>query len=112
MTPRRVRPLPEFFHALDQQLSDERGPNGEPSRYDFLSLELPEIMEEFALYWDVLPPSIPSRTDYRIMIRRGHLVPAYSVEAQLSLSGVIELVDIALQMIWPDDPQDPGDEAN
>lgn len=49
MTPRRVRPLPEFFHALDQQLSEERGPNGEPSRYDFLSLELPEVMEDFAL---------------------------------------------------------------
>jgi hypothetical protein len=109
VTPRRVRLLPEFFHALDQQLSDERGPHGEPSRYDFLSVELPQIMEEFALYWDTLPPSIPGRDDYRIMIRRGRLVSSYSVEAQLSLSGVIELVDVALQLTWPDDQGDDGD---
>lgn len=104
MTPRRVRPLPEFFHALDQQLPEERGPNGEPSRYDFLSLELPEVMEDFALLWDCLPQSVRGREDYRILIKRGHLVAALSVEAQLSpVSGMIELVDVALQLTWPDD---------
>lgn len=107
MTPRRVRPLPEFFHALDQQLSDERGPNGEPSRYDFLSLELPEAMEDFALLWESLPCSVPGREDYRILVKRGHLVAAMSIEAQLSpVSGVIELVDIHLELTWPGDPGD------
>lgn len=110
MTPRRVRPLPEFFHALDEQLSDERGPNGEPSRYDFLSLELPEVMEDFALLWDSLPRSIPGRDDYRTLIKRGHLVAAMSIEAQLSpITGVIELVDIVLQLTWPDDWEDEQD---
>lgn len=105
MTPRRVRPLPEFFHALDQQLPDERGPNGEPSRYDFLSLELPEAMEDFALLWDSLPRSVQGREDYRILVKRGHLVAAMSIEAQLSpVSGVIELIDIHLELTWPGDP--------
>jgi hypothetical protein len=104
VTPWRVRPLPEFFHALDRQLSDERGPNGEPSRYDFLSLELPESMEDFALLWDSLPRAVQHRDDYRILVKRGHLVAAMSIEAQLSpVSGVIELVDIHLELTWPDD---------
>jgi hypothetical protein len=102
--------MPEFFHALDQQLSEERGPNGEPSRYDFLSLELPEVMEDFALLWGSLPQSIRGREDYRMLVKRGHLVAALSVEAQLSpVSGIIELVDVALQLTWPDDFDDSTD---
>lgn len=106
MTLRRVRPLPEFFHALDQQLSGERGPHGGPSRHDFLSFELAEAMEDFAQLWDSLPRSIPGRDDYRILIKRGYLVASLSIEAQLGPDGVIELVDVALQMSWPDDPSD------
>jgi hypothetical protein len=98
--------MPEFFHALDSQLPDERGPNGEPSRYDFLSLELPEIMEAVAVSWDRLPQLIPGRADYRTLIERGRIVAVYSVEAQLSPSGVIELVDVTLQLTWPDDTVD------
>lgn len=102
MTPQRVRPMPEFFQALDQQLPDERGPHGEPSRYDFLSIELPETMEAFATSWDQLPQQIAGRADYRTLVRPGRLVAVYSVEAQLSPSGVIELVDLALDLAWPD----------
>ena len=104
--PRRVRPLPEFFASLDEQLPDERGPHGEPSRYDFLSLELPEITEAFATGWEDLPELIPGRSGYRVLIGPGRLVPAYSVEAQLAPSGVIELLRLDLQMTWPDAPED------
>ena len=104
--PRRVRPLPEFFASLDEQLSDERGRHGEPSRYDFLSLELPEIMEAFATGWEDLPEQIPGRSDYRVLIDAGRLVAAYSVEAQLAPSGVIELLRVDLQLAWPDTSED------
>lgn len=103
---RRVRPLPEFFAALDEQLGDERGPHGEPSRHDFLSLELPRIMEIFATHWDDLPQLIPGRTDYRVLVGPGQLVPAYSVEAQLAPSGVVELTHLALQMPEPGASED------
>jgi hypothetical protein len=107
VTPWHVRPLPEFFHALDQQLPEERGPNGEPSRRDFLSLELPEAMEDFAQLWDSLPRPIHDRDDYRILVKQGYLVAAMSIEAQLCpVSGVIELVTIHLELTWPDDPVD------
>ncbi len=60
-------------------------------------------MEDFALLWDSLPRSVQGRDDYRIMIKRGHLVTAMSIEAQLSpINGVIELVDIHLELTWPD----------
>jgi hypothetical protein len=36
-------------------------------------------------------------------------VASYSVEAQLSPGGVIELVDLALQLTWPDDPDGETD---
>jgi len=106
-SPRRhVRPLPEFFRSLDEQLTDERGPQGEPSRYDFLSLELPEIIEAFATGWDDLPQQIPGRPDYRILIGTGRLVPAYSVEAQFTRTGTIEMVRVRLELTWPTAPDD------
>jgi hypothetical protein len=109
-SPRRlVRPLPDFLLDLDHQLGEERGPHDEPSRYDFLSLELPGIMETFAVRWDDLPPLIRGRSDYRILIGTWRLVPAYSVEAQLSPRGIVELVRIDLQLAWPENTCDAED---
>lgn len=60
MTRRVVRATPDFFLQLDQQLSDERGPNGEPSAVDFAAYELIPIIEEFATGWDRLAEQIPA----------------------------------------------------
>ena len=46
---RSVRVDPRFLEQLDAQLGEERGPNGEPSRIDFLRFELPAIEDDFAL---------------------------------------------------------------
>jgi len=108
---RPVRPTPEFFDDLDAQLGDDRGDHGEPSRHDFVTVELPDIMEKFATRWDDLPPFIAGRLDYRIMIEAGQQVPVYAVEAQLSPQGIIELVRLDLQLTWPHDPDDSDGEA-
>jgi hypothetical protein len=63
-------------------------------------------MEAFATGWEDLPELIPGRSGYRVLIGPGRLVPAYSVEAQLAPSGVIELLRLDLQMTWPDARQD------
>ena len=45
---REVRATQFFFEQLDEQLGDERGPNGEPSSYDFQSYDLFAIVERLA----------------------------------------------------------------
>jgi hypothetical protein len=60
VTRRVVRATPDFFLLLDEQLGDERGPNGEPSAVDFAAYELIPIIEEFATGWDDLPEEIPA----------------------------------------------------
>ena len=60
MTQRRsVRVDLRFLEQLDVQLGEERGPNGEPSRIDFLRFELPAIEDDFALRFEELPEVIP-----------------------------------------------------
>lgn len=96
MTSRRraVRTTSSFFEDLDQQLSGERGPNGEPSAHDFLVLELLRIVELFATAFDDLPPLIPGRSDYRILITSGVLVARLSVVGQLVTDDEIELIEL------------------
>jgi hypothetical protein len=103
---RLVRPLPEFFDQLDQLLGEDRGPRGEPSQHDFLSIELPPILESFATGWDTLMPLIPGRADYRVLIGTGRYIYAYAVEGQLTPSGEIELVRLEIQVTGP-----PGEPA-
>jgi len=43
---RLVRVDQRFLEQLDAQLGEERGPNGEPSRIDFLRFELPAIEDD------------------------------------------------------------------
>ena len=50
--------MQSFFENLDMQLRGERGPNGEPSSYDFQSHELFKIVERFAEDWDRLPQQV------------------------------------------------------
>lgn len=60
MTRRRtVRVDPAFFDDLDRQLGSDRGPNGEPSSTDFIVIDLPTVVDEFAENFDTLPIAYP-----------------------------------------------------
>jgi hypothetical protein len=72
---RTLRITASFFEDLDRQLGAERGPNGEPSVNDFQVFELLRVVEVFATRWDELPALIVGRSDYRILIASGLLVP-------------------------------------
>lgn len=95
---RTVRITPAFFDDLDRQLRSERGPNGEPSVHDFEVNDLLPIVDEFATRFDELAELISGRTDYRILIAAGSLVPRYVVTAQLATDGAVELVQIDLDL--------------
>ena len=99
---RKVRATLDFFRDLDRHLPIDRGPNGEPSTSDFQTFQLLEIVEKFALGYDDLPRLIPERDDYRILISTGIVVCAYTVIAQLSPDGAIELLslDIDTDLDW------------
>lgn len=93
---RTVRASLEFFHDLDRELRNERGPNGEPSTSDFQTFELLEIVEKFANDFDDLPALIPGRSDYRLLISTGIVVRAYTVIGQESEDGSVELISLDL----------------
>jgi len=93
---REVRATQAFFEELDSQLGDERGPNGEPSSYDFQSHELFAIVERFAEDWDRLPELIRGRSDYRVLIGSGMVVRAFVVTGQLAPDQAVELTGIEI----------------
>lgn len=101
MTDRRqVRATYAFFEDLDRQLGPERGPNGEPSRADFQTIELLRIVDLFAERFDDLPELIPGRSDYRVLLSSGVLVRALNVVGQLAPDGAVELVAIDIDTAW------------
>ena len=55
---REVRVADSFFAGIDAQFRPERGPDGEPSATDFIVVDLPAIVEEFAARFDDLPEAI------------------------------------------------------
>jgi len=91
---RAVRTTPSFFEDVDRQLGSERGPNGEPSVNDFQVFELLRVVEVFATRWNDLPPLIPGRSDYRILIASGMLIARLAVVGQLAADGAIELIEL------------------
>lgn len=95
---REVRASAAFFEDLDRQLGAERGPNGEPSRTDFQTFELLDIVERFATGFDDLPTLIEGRPDYRVLMSTGPLVRIYSVIGQLRSDGAIELLALDLDL--------------
>lgn len=99
MTERRtVRVDPRFLEQLDAQLDEERGPNGEASRIDFLRFELPAIEDDFALRFDELIEVIPGRRDYRQVITAGRLVTGIAVVGQLGADGSVLLLGVELDL--------------
>lgn len=99
---RVVRATPRFFEDLDRQLRAERGPNGEPSTNDFQVFELIRLVDRFAVNFGDLPPLIPERDDYRVLVMSGTLVPGFSVIGQLATDGAVELMqlDIDTELDW------------
>jgi len=95
---REVRATQAFFEELDSQLGAERGPNGEPSSYDFQSHELLAIVDRFAENWDRLPELIRDRSDYRVLVGAGMVVRAYVVTGQLAPDGAVELTGIEIDV--------------
>ena len=102
MTERRqVRVDPAFFDELDEQLGSSRGPRGEPSSTDFLTMDLPTIVEEFAERFETLPVAFPGRADYRVLVTTGTLVAASVVIGQLRSDDTIVLLGIEIDLTGP-----------
>lgn len=98
MNRRTVRLDPGFFNELDQQLGEERGPNGEPSAGDFLLVDLPLIAEVFATRFESLMQPIDGRPDYRSHLTSGLLVPSVLITAHLGVDDVVTLMNIDIDM--------------
>jgi hypothetical protein len=100
---RTVRVDQSFFDDLDRQLGSERGPNGEPSSTDFIVVDLPTVVDEFAENFDKLPSAYPGRSDYRVLVIRGILVAAAVVVGQVVANNSIVLFGIDLNLDWTDE---------
>jgi hypothetical protein len=95
---RVVRVAREVFEELEGVLGTERGPLGEPSLTDFLTIELLAIVDTFATRFDDLPSLIEGRSDYRILIATGTLVPGIAVVAQLGTDDTVEIMSIDVDL--------------
>lgn len=93
-----VRATPQFFEDLDRQLAPERGLSGEPSVHDFQVFELLRIVDQFAVGFAEMPELIVGRSNYRILITSGVLVPRLSVIGQLAPDGAVELIRLHLDL--------------
>ena len=93
---REVRVTDQFFADLDRQLGNERGSNGEPSATDFLVMDLPAIVEQFALRFDSLPEAHSGDSRAKVAVGTGYLVVAFAVYGFELADGSIELVGVDL----------------
>lgn len=87
---------PIVFDAIDETFPPDRGPNGEPSAADFVTVELPAIVERFATGSDELP-DMAGLSSGRVLIAPGLLVPAFAVYGVLLTDGSIELTSITIE---------------
>lgn len=78
-----------------------RGPNGEPSANDFLTIDLLPIIDMFSTRFDDLPEAVPGRPDYRMLIAAGIMLRGVSVIGQLIDDDSIELLAIRLDLESP-----------
>jgi hypothetical protein len=98
VTDRRVvRVTDAFFDQLDTYFGSDRGPNGEPSATDFIVLELPAIVERFAIDFDGLPQIIDGVPAGRMLITSGVLVRAVAVFGLATSDSSVDLVGITVE---------------
>ena len=93
-----VRVSRAVFDDLDRVLGSERGPNGEPSVNDFLTIDLLPIVDTFATRFEQLPEAVDGRSDYRLLISAGLLVRGVAVVGQRTADGSVELLQIHLDL--------------
>jgi len=93
-----VRVSRAVFDELDRRLGNERGPNGEPTVNDFLTIDLLPIVDTFATRFEQLPEAVDGRRDYRLLISAGLLVRGVSVVGQRTSDGSVELLQIHLDL--------------
>ena len=93
---RVVRVSQAFFDQLDSQLRPERGPAGQPSAHDFVVIELPVVIERFAMGFETLPEAIAGVPSARMLIAPGLLVRAFAAHGTLLHDDSIELVGITI----------------
>lgn len=98
MPRRRVRVAESFFEQLDDQLAEERGDDGTPSRVDFVVYELPEVVERFATDWDALPALEPGLGGGRMVVQFGILVHAFVAYGLLMPDDSIELIALTIDV--------------
>jgi hypothetical protein len=91
---RSVRVSAAFFEQLDKQLGADRGPKGEPSATDFIVLELPGIVERFALGFAELPEVVPGLPSARMLIAPGLLVDCFVVYGVLAVDQAVDLIGV------------------
>ncbi|MFZ0160355.1 MAG: hypothetical protein WAL50_15120 [Kineosporiaceae bacterium] len=80
----------------------------QPSWHDVAAVDLPEIVERLVAGWEALPPLIPGRMDYRLLVGAGQVAAFYSVEAQLAHDGSIELTSVEIDVHGLDRGIEPG----
>ena len=91
---REVRVTDSFFAEVDNQFGLERGPAGEPSATDFIVVDLPAIVEQFASAFDELPEATDAIPSMRMFIGSGTLAIAFVVHGIEMQKGVIHLIGI------------------
>jgi hypothetical protein len=94
---RRVRVDESFFEQLDRLLPADRGPNGEPSATDFLVIDLPTIVDQFATGFDTLPEVIEGLPSARMLIATGRLVSRFVVFGLESADGSIDVIGLDIE---------------
>jgi len=60
--------------------------------------ELLRIVDRFATGFDDLPELIPGRSEYRLLISTGMLVPTFVVVGQLAPDGAVELIQLDIDL--------------
>jgi len=93
---REVRVSDSFFTELEDQLGAERGPRGEPSATDFIVVDLPEIVQQFATAFDELPEAIANVPSVRMFIGAGTLVDVFVVHGIETSGGVVLLIGVEI----------------
>lgn len=88
---RQVIVSDEFFERLEILLPLERHADGTPSRTDFLTYELPAVLDQLVdNYEQITAPASPDST-LRVYITAGILIPYIAIYTRL-INDVIEVV--------------------
>jgi hypothetical protein len=85
---RQVRFTDEFFNRLDLLLDEERGPDGTPSRTDFLVFEIPSIRDKLAEDYEAATLATDDPL-VRVYVGGGRLVAGVAVYRTLASDGAV-----------------------